>query len=95
MESAVLDEISILPDVAETISVGSAKTHLSALLELVANGREIAIISDGRPKAKLVSAEKSKFSKVFRVMGDYLLKQPIHRGRSADEIIRGERDSRP
>ena len=32
---------------------------------------------------------------VFTGMGDYLLKQPIHRGPSADEIIRAERDSRP
>lgn len=84
-----------MPDVGEVISVRSAKAHLSALLDLVASGREITITSDGQPKAKLVSATASKTRKVFDGMGDYLLKQPIHRGPSADEIIRAERDSRP
>ncbi|MEO7300190.1 MAG: type II toxin-antitoxin system prevent-host-death family antitoxin [Verrucomicrobiota bacterium] len=91
----VLREVATMPHVGEVISVRSAKAHLSALLELVAGGREITITSDGRPKAKLVSADNSKSRKVFRGMGDYLLKQRIHRGLSADEIIRADRDSRP
>ena len=93
-EPAVLNEVAVMPNIGEVISVRSAKAHLSALLDLVASGREITITSDGRPKAKLISVE-SRTSKVFRGMGDYLLKQPIHRGQSADEIIRAERDSRP
>jgi prevent-host-death family protein len=94
-EPVVLKEIAVAPGIGEVISVRSAKAHLSALLDLVAGGREITITSDGKPKAKLVSATETKPRKVFQGMGDYLLKQPIHGGPSADEIIRAERDSRP
>jgi prevent-host-death family protein len=94
-EPVVLKEIAVVPGIGEVISVRSAKAHLSALLDLVAGGREITITSDGKPKAKLVSATETKPRKVFQGMGDYLLKQPIHGGPSADEIIRAERDSRP
>jgi prevent-host-death family protein len=78
-----------------TVTVRDAKAHLSALLEWVAAGNELTITSDGTPKAKLVSADATRRGKVFQGMGDYLMKQPIHKGPSADEIIRAERDSRP
>jgi len=94
-EPMVLKEIAVAPGIGEVISVRSAKAHLSALLDLVAGGREITITSDGKPKAKLVSAAETKQRKVFQGMGDYLMKQPIHGGPSAEEIIRAERDSRP
>jgi prevent-host-death family protein len=90
----VLKEVAVAPGIGEVISVRSAKAHLSALLDLVAGGREITITSDGKPKAKLVKAEAGKPGKVFQGMGDYLLKQPIHRGLSADEAIRQDRDAR-
>lgn len=82
-----------MPHVGEVISVRSAKAHLSALLELVAGGREITITSDGRPKAKLVSTN-AKPRKVFEGMGDYLSRQPIHRGVSAEEAVNQDRDAR-
>ncbi len=91
-EPMVLKEVAIAPGVGEVISVRSAKAHLSALLDLVAGGREITITSGGKPKAKLVGIEEIKPRKVFEGMGDYLMKQPIHRG-SADEAVswtRGE-----
>jgi prevent-host-death family protein len=94
-EPAVLKEVAVAPGVGEVISVRSAKAHLSALLELVAGGREITITSDGKPKAKLVSVEEIKPRRVFQGMGDYLSRQPVHGGPTADEIIRAERDSRP
>jgi prevent-host-death family protein len=77
------------------VTVRDAKAHLSALLEWVAAGNELVITSDGKPKAKLVSAGISKPKKVFQGMGDYLMKQTIHSGPTAEEIIRAERDSRP
>jgi prevent-host-death family protein len=89
-----LNEVISLPGVGPTIPVRAAKAKLSALLELVARGQEIIITSDGKPKAKLVKAESRKRSKVFRGMGDYLMKQPIHRGMSADEAINLDRDAR-
>jgi prevent-host-death family protein len=94
-QSAVLKEVTVAPGIGEVISVRAAKAHLSALLELVAAGQEITITSDGKPKAKLVKAEPRERGKVFQGMGDYLLKQPIHGGPTADEIIRADRDSRP
>ena len=77
------------------VTVRDAKAHLSALLEWVAAGHELTITSDGEPKAKLVGAAVARPRKVFQGMGDYLLKQPLHGGPGADEIIRAERDSRP
>jgi prevent-host-death family protein len=93
-EPAVLREAAVA-DWGRVVTVRDAKAHLSALLEWVASGHELTITSDGEPKARLVSAAVTKARKVFLGMGDYLSKQPIHRGPSADEIIRAERDSRP
>lgn len=93
-EPMVLKEITVAPGIGEVISVRSAKAHLSALLDLVAGGREITITSDGKPKAKLVRATETRPRKVFQGMGDYLLKQPIHGGPPAEEIIREDRDAR-
>ncbi len=90
----VLREVATLPEIGPAISVRAAKAHLSALLELVAGGSQITITSDGEPKAVLSPVEKNKPRKVFTGMGDYLLKQPIHGGPSAEEIIRQDRDSR-
>ena len=90
----VMREVATMPGVGPIISVRAAKAHLSALLDLVAGGREITITSDGEPKAKLVKAEPQKRGKIFTGMGDYLMKQPIHRGPSAEEIIREDRDAR-
>jgi prevent-host-death family protein len=90
----VLKEIAVAPGIGEVISVRSAKAHLSALLDLVAGGREITITSDGKPKAKLVKAETRERGRVFLGMGDYLMKQPIHRGMSADEAVSLDRDAR-
>ena len=47
----VLQEIAVMPGIGSTISVRSAKAHFSALLDLVARGREITITSGGKPKA--------------------------------------------
>ena len=86
-------EIIALPGgVGLSISVRAAKAKLSALLEMVASGTEVTITSDGEPKAVLSPVGKPKARKVFQGMGDYLMKQPIHRG-SADEAVswtRGE-----
>lgn len=90
----VLREAVTLPGVGLSIPVRAAKAKLSALLDLVASGQEVTITSDGRPKAKLVKAEPRKRSKVFQGMGDYLMKQPIHRGLSAEEAINLDRDGR-
>jgi prevent-host-death family protein len=94
-EPMVLKEIAVAPGIGDVISVRSAKAHLSALLDLVAGGREITITSDGKPKAKLARAAEARPRQIFQGMGDYLMKQPIHGGPTADEIIRAERDSRP
>ncbi len=40
--------------VREAVSLYDAKTHLSQLVELAAQGREITIAKSGKPKARLV-----------------------------------------
>jgi prevent-host-death family protein len=93
-----VSEPSVLRDASNgtgrSVTIRDAKAHLSALLEWVAAGNELIITSDGKPKAKLVSADSPKPRKVFQGMGDYLMKQPIHSGLSADEAVRQDRDAR-
>jgi prevent-host-death family protein len=90
----IMREVATMPGVGPIISVRAAKAHLSALLELVAGGREITITSDGKPKAVLSPVRKHKARKAFTGMGDYLMKQPVHRGLSADEAVNLDRDAR-
>ena len=90
----VLNETATMPGIGLTIPVRAAKAKLSALLELVAGGQQVTITSDGLPKAVLSPVTARHGRKVFMGMGDYLLKQPIHRGPSAEEIVREDRDSR-
>mgnify|MGYP001554055271 CR=1 FL=1 len=87
-----LREAVSLPGIGLSIPVRAAKAKLSALLELVAGGQEVTITSDGKPKAVLSPVGRHQARKVFTGMGDYLMKQPIHRG-SADAAVswtRGE-----
>jgi prevent-host-death family protein len=92
-EPAVLRDAAVA-EWGRVVTVRDAKAHLSALLEWVAGGHELTITSDGQPKAKLVSASPAKPRRVFQGMGDYLMKQPIHGGPSAEEIVRADRDGR-
>ena len=92
-EPAVLREAAVA-EWGRVVTVRDAKAHLSALLEWVAGGHELTITSDGEPKAKLVKADLARPRKVFQGMGDYLMKQPIHGGPSAEEIVRADRDGR-
>lgn len=89
-----LKEIVPMTGIGITIPVRAAKAKLSALLELVARGQEVTITSDGLPKAVLSPVKPQQGRKVFQGMGDFLLKQPIHAGPSAEEMIREDRDSR-
>ncbi|HWD91342.1 MAG TPA: type II toxin-antitoxin system prevent-host-death family antitoxin [Verrucomicrobiae bacterium] len=89
-----LKEAVAMPGIGITIPVRAAKAKLSALLELVARGQEVTITSDGQPKAVLSPVKPERARKVFTGMGDFLLKQPIHGGPSAEELIREDRDSR-
>ena len=94
LSASVLKETMTMPGIGITIPVRAAKAKLSALLELVARGQEITITSDGQPKAVLSPVKQERARKVFTGMGDYLMKQPIHGGPSAEEIVREDRDSR-
>ncbi len=89
-----LKEAVVAPDIGEIINVRAAKTHLSALLDLAASGREITITSDGRPKAKLIGVTEGEGRRTFQGMGDFLSRQPVHGGPSAEEVIQEDRDSR-
>jgi prevent-host-death family protein len=94
--SLMLKETVVLPGVGISIPVRVAKAKLSALLELVASGQDITITSGGKPKAVLSAVGKHKPQKVFTGTWEYLKKMPVQtEGPFAEEIIRGERDSRP
>jgi prevent-host-death family protein len=92
-EPAVLRESAVLAG-ERLVTVRDAKAHLSALLEWVAGGHSLTITSDGQPKARLVSVQSAAPRKVFQGMGDFLRRQPIHGGPSAEEVIREDRDGR-
>lgn len=94
-QSLVLKETMTMPDLGLAIPVRAAKAKLSALLELVSAGQEVTITSDGVPKAVLSPVKPKSGRKVFTGMGDFLMKQPVHGGPSAEELIREDRDSRP
>ena len=94
-EATVLREVATVSGVGPCISVRSAKAHLSALLDLVATGREITITSDGRPKAVLSPVAGRNARKVFTGTWEHLKKMPPWRGGpAAEEIIRNDRDGR-
>jgi len=95
MPSSVLREVTTLPGIGETISVRAAKAHLSALLNLVASGREITITSGGKPKARIVPPKKADPRVPFTGTREHLAKMPPWRGGpTADELVRADRDSR-
>lgn len=83
-----------MPGIGLVIPLRAAKAKLSALLELVAQGQQVTITSDGLPKAVLSPAKAGQGRKPFTGMGDFLLSQPVHGGPSAEELVRQDRDSR-
>jgi prevent-host-death family protein len=47
----------------KTVNIHAAKTHLSALVEEAAAGKEIVIAKAGKPMARLVPLEQKKFDR--------------------------------
>jgi prevent-host-death family protein len=89
-----LKEAVALPGLGLSIPVRAAKAKLSALLELVARGQEVTITSDGKPKAVLAPVGARGPRKLITGMGEFLLRQPMHGGPPAEELVREDRDSR-
>lgn len=73
------------------VSVRAAKDQLSALLERAAQGEEIVITSDGKPKAMIVRYRPVIMGKPAKSTAELLRSMPM----TADstEMIRQERDS--
>lgn len=95
MESAVVQELAELPGIGTAITVRAAKAHLSGLLAQVARGREVVITSDGLPKARLVPMGATSGRQPFQGTREHLKSMPPWRGgRTADEIVREDRDGR-
>ena len=90
----ILQETVAMPGIGLTIPVRVAKAKLSALLELVAQGREVTITSDGLPKALLSPVVTGQGRKQFTGMGEFLHRQPVHGGAPAEEVVRQDRDAR-
>ena len=94
IEPLILKETVALPGIGLSIPVRAAKAKLSALLELVATGQQVTITSDGLPKAVLSPVTHVHGRKVFTGMGEFLLRQPVHGGPSADELVQQDRQER-
>ncbi len=90
----ILKEAAAMPGVGLAIPLRAAKAKLSALLELVAQGQQVTITSDGAPKAVLSPVKAGRERKRFTGMGEFLLSQPVHGGPPAEELVREDRDSR-
>src|SRR5258708_37871728 len=90
----MLEEIAAMPGLGLVIPLRAAKAKLSALLELVAQGQQVTITTDGVPKAVLSPVRTGQGRKCFTGMGEFLLSQPVHGGPSAEDLVREDRDSR-
>jgi len=89
-----MKETATVPGIGLTIPVRAAKAKLSALLELVAQGQRVTITSDGLPKAVLAPVAASQGRKPFTGMGEFLRRQRMHHGESAEAVVRQDRDAR-
>jgi prevent-host-death family protein len=74
------------------VNVRAAKDRLSELLEVASRGDEVVITSDGKPKARLVPATRA--SKPFEVDWEWLKSMPIRSGKTAEEVVREDRNGR-
>jgi len=83
-----------MPGIGLVIPLRAAKAKLSALLEIVAQGQQVTITSNGVPKATLSPVTASQGRRRFGGMGEFLLAQPVHGGPSAEHLVREDRDSR-
>jgi len=90
----VLKEVAAMPGLGLVIPLRAAKAKLSALLELVAQGQQVTITTDGVPKAMLSPVRLGQGRKRFTGMGEFLLSQPVHGGPPAEDLVREDRDSR-
>src|SRR6266403_1725225 len=90
----MLKEAATLPGIGLVIPLRAAKAKLSALLELVAQGQQVTITTDGVPKAVLSPVRLGQGRKRFTGMGEFLLSQPVHGGPPAEDLVREDRDSR-
>jgi prevent-host-death family protein len=92
---AQLKHVSRDPVVGDVIGVRAAKAHLSELIEIVATGRDIVITRDGTPTVRLVSYLQAPRRKVFGGAEQHLASMPPWKGgRTAEQIIRDDRDAR-
>lgn len=73
------------------VSVRTAKDQLSALLERAAQGEDIVITSDGKPKAMIVRYRPLITGKPARSMRELRRSMPLTP--DSTEMVREERDS--
>ncbi len=73
------------------VSVREAKDNFSSLLERAANGEDIVITSDGRPKAMIIRFKPKITGKPFQPDVEWLRSMPTTS--DSTEAIRRERDS--
>jgi prevent-host-death family protein len=72
-------------------NVRNAKARLSELIERAADGEEVVITSNGKPRARLLAVASA--AKPYRV-NRRLLGGGVRRGRPAEQLVRDDRDGR-
>ena len=91
LKSWMLGEAQAAYNKPVEISVRTAKDQLSSLLERAAQGEDIVITSDGRPKAMIVRYRPVITGKPARSMA--ALRATMTMGPDSTPMIRAERDS--
>ncbi|MBL9187442.1 MAG: type II toxin-antitoxin system prevent-host-death family antitoxin [Opitutaceae bacterium] len=89
---SVMREAAAVYGAPTEISVRAAKDQLSALLERAAQGEDIVITSDGRPKAMIVRYRPVIVGAPARSRA--ALRATMQMGPDSTAAIRAERDSR-
>ena len=91
LKSWMVQESHAAYGVPTEVSVRAAKDQLSALLERAAQGEDIVITSDGKPKAMIVRYRPVISGKPARSLRD--LRRSMPTTPDSTEMIRGMRDS--
>jgi len=76
----------------EPINILDARNNLSRLVAAVENGDDVVIAKRGKPVARLVPVEQSRFT--GGALAEHLVRHPPVRVRSAAEIDADVRDFR-
>lgn len=86
----VVEEAAVAAEALPEVNVRTAKDQLSSLLERAAQGEEIVITSDGKPKAMIVRYRPALAGRRAKSMAD--LRKIMTKGPDSTPMLRRLRD---